>query len=297
LLKLSILVGARPLNLPKPLLTEKLKAFIDEDVGLGDVTTDVLLPKDIKAVAEVRAKEAGVLAGVEEVKTLFELLSLKVTHSLRDGEALNPSCVVMKVEGDARSILVAERTALNILMRMCGIATATRNLVDKLHKAGCHSRVAATRKTAPGLRFFDKKAVSVGGGDTHRLRLDDAVLIKDNHIAMVGSVQEAVLKARRATSFTKKVEVEVRSVDEAVEAVKAGADIVMLDNMTSADVGEAVNTLKRLGLRGKALLEVSGGVTQDNIIEYSEKGVDIVSLGALTHSVKALDLSLEIVGH
>jgi len=285
------------LNLPKPLLTEKLKAFIDEDVGLGDVTTDVLLPKDIKAVAEVRAKEAGVLAGVEEVKTLFELLSLKVTHSLRDGEALNPSCVVMKVEGDARSILVAERTALNILMRMCGIATATRNLVDKLHKAGCHSRVAATRKTAPGLRFFDKKAVSVGGGDTHRLRLDDAVLIKDNHIAMVGSVQEAVLKARRATSFTKKVEVEVRSVDEAVEAVKAGADIVMLDNMTSADVGEAVNTLKRLGLRGKALLEVSGGVTQDNIIEYSEKGVDIVSLGALTHSVKALDLSLEIVGH
>ncbi len=285
------------MNLPKPLLTEKLKAFIDEDVGLGDVTTDVLLPKDIKAVAEVRAKEAGVLAGVEEVKTLFELLSLKVTHSLRDGEALNPSCVVMKVEGDARSILVAERTALNILMRMCGIATATRNLVDKLHKAGCHSRVAATRKTAPGLRFFDKKAVSVGGGDTHRLRLDDAVLIKDNHIAMVGSVQEAVLKARRATSFTKKVEVEVRSVDEAVEAVKAGADIVMLDNMTSADVGEAVNTLKRLGLRGKALLEVSGGVTQDNIIEYSEKGVDIVSLGALTHSVKALDLSLEIVGH
>ena len=189
---------------------------------------------------------------------------------------------------------MAERTVLNIMMRMSGIATETRRLVDTLREAGLDVRVAATRKTAPGLRFLDKKAVMVGGGDTHRLRLDDAVLIKDNHVAIVGSVGEAVRKAKEAVSFAKKVEVEVQTPEEALEAARCGADIVMLDNMKPDQIRRAVELLKAEGLYGRIVLEASGGINPSNILEYASTGVHVVSLGYLTHSAKALDMSLEL---
>lgn len=275
-------------------LARRLEMFLEEDVGFGDLTTELLVPKGVRARGFIVVKERGVVAGLEEAGILFRLLGVEAKARRRDGEGVEPGDIVMEVEGDARSILMAERTALNIMMRMSGIATETRRLVDMLRRAGLNVRVAATRKTAPGLRFFDKKAVMLGGGDTHRLRLDDAVLIKDNHIALVGSVGEAVRRAKEAVSFMKKVEVEVRTPEEALEAARCGADVVMLDNMKPEQIRHVAKLLKEEGLYGKVLLEASGGITPENILEYASTGVHIVSLGHLTHSVKALDMSLEL---
>jgi len=177
---------------------------------------------------------------------------------------------------------------------MSGIATATRRLAEKLRKANSTAKIAATRKTAPGLGYFDKKAVLVGGGDPHRLRLDDMILVKDNHIAIAGSVEDAVKRAKQNASFSKKIEVEVTSVTDALKAAEAGADIIMLDNFSPKQIREAVKALKKAGFFGKVLLEVSGGITAENLLEYASTQVDIISMGELTHSVKALDISLEI---
>jgi nicotinate-nucleotide pyrophosphorylase (carboxylating) len=183
---------------------------------------------------------------------------------------------------------------LNLLSRMSGIATTTRRLTEKLEKAKAKAKIAATRKTAPGLLYFDKKAVLVGGGDPHRLHLDDMVLIKDNHIAIIGSVEEAVKKAKANVSFSKKIEVEVTRVQDALKAAEAGADVIMLDNFSPKQIKEAVASLKKTGFLGKVLLEASGGITAENLLEYASTQVDLISMGELTHSVKALDISLEI---
>ncbi len=200
----------------------------------------------------------------------------------------------MKLEGDAKTILAAERTVLNLISRMSGIATQTNKIIRKVRAAGYRTIIACTRKTAPGLEYFDKKAVWLGGGDTHRLHLDDMILIKDNHIAIIGNVKEAIKIARRKASFSKKIEVEVSSVNEAVEAAKAGADIIMLDNFTPKQVKEAIKRLNAEGIRDKLLIEASGGISEKNLLEFASAGVDIISLGILTHDVKALDLSMEI---
>lgn len=284
------------IDIRKVTLQDMLMRFLSEDVGMGDVTTKAIIPDGIEARAHVIVKERAVVAGVEEVRLLFEMLGLKVERALRDGVEVEPGTTVMEVSGDAGTILTAERTALNILMRMSGIATATRRLIDKVREAGLKTKIAATRKTAPGLRYLDKRAVEVGGGDPHRFRLDDAVLIKDNHIAIVGGVGEAVRRARDSVSFTKKVEVEVRTVNEALEAARSGADIIMLDNMTVKDVESTLRMLEREGLRGKVLIEVSGGITEENLLQYARLEPDIISIGSLTHSVKAVDISLEVLG-
>ncbi len=284
------------IDIRKVTLQDMLMRFLSEDVGMGDVTTKAIIPDGIEARAHVIVKERAVVAGVEEVRLLFEMLGLKVERALRDGVEVEPGTTVMEVSGDAGTILTAERTALNILMRMSGIATATRRLIDKVREAGLKTKIAATRKTAPGLRYLDKRAVEVGGGDPHRFRLDDAVLIKDNHIAIVGGVGEAVRRARESVSFTKKVEVEVRTVNEALEAARSGADIIMLDNMTVKDVESTLRMLEREGLRGKVLIEVSGGITEENLLQYARLEPDIISIGSLTHSVKAVDISLEVLG-
>lgn len=203
--------------------------------------------------------------------------------------------VILKVVGDARTLLSIERTLLNILTRMSGIATATNQLVEKVRSSGYKARVACTRKVAPGLSYFDKRAVMLGGGDTHRLHLDDLVLIKDNHLAILGSIDKAVRKVRSAVSFSKKIEVEVSSANEAVEAAKAGVDIVMLDNFTPQGVKEAIALLEREGLRSKVLIEASGGINKQSILQFAKAGADILSLGELTDSAKALDISLDIV--
>lgn len=280
--------------LPRKILEEKLRSILTEDLGKGDVTTMLLIPADSTAEAEVIARESGVIAGIEEAEVLAESLGLKVKNLVSDGEEVKTGKVLMKISGKTRIILAAERTILNILSRMSGIATATRKLVNKLKRRKLKTRVACTRKVAPGLLYFDKKAVLIGGGDTHRLCLDDMILIKDNHIAVVGSVEKAVKTAREKVSFSKKIEVEVTRVEDALKAAKAGADIIMLDNFHPKQIEKTVKTLKKSGFYGKVLLEASGGITAKNILEFASTGVDVVSLGEITHSVKALNISLEI---
>jgi nicotinate-nucleotide pyrophosphorylase (carboxylating) len=279
--------------MPRKVLEEKLKQMLAEDVGQGDVTSEAIVPKDLTVEAEVLAKEEGVAAGIEETVIFAESLGLNATAEVADGDEIKNGTVIMKISGNARTILSAERTMLNLLSRMSGIATKTRKLTEKLQKVNLKAKVAATRKTAPGLLYFDKKAVVVGGGDPHRLRLDDMILIKDNHVAIAGSVENAVKKAKEYGS-SKKIEAEVTSTEDALKAAAAGADIVMLDNFSPEQVREAVEALKKAGFFGKVLLEVSGGITEQNLLDYASAQVDIVSMGALTHSVKALDISLEI---
>jgi nicotinate-nucleotide pyrophosphorylase (carboxylating) len=279
---------------PRKVLEEKLRQLLVDDVGQGDVTTAALVSSDLTVEAEVVSKEAGVAAGIEETAILAESLGLSVRVLVSDGEETKKGQVMLKIFGDARTILSAERTMLNLISRMSGIATATRRLVEKVRKAQLDTRIAATRKTAPGLLYFDKKAVFVGGGDPHRLHLDDMVLIKDNHLAVSENIETAVQLAKQNTSFTKKIEVEVTKVADAVKAAKAGADVVMLDNFSPKHIRETIELLEEAGFHEKILLEASGGITQENLLEYAQTRVNIISLGELTHSVRALDVSLEI---
>jgi nicotinate-nucleotide pyrophosphorylase (carboxylating) len=200
----------------------------------------------------------------------------------------------MKVSGDARTVLSVERTILNFISRMSGIATTTKRLTEKLKKVNAKVKIAATRKTAPGLLYFDKKAVLIGGGDPHRLHLGDMVLVKDNHIAVAGSIENAVKNAKQSVSFSKKIEVEVTRVTDVLKAAEAGADIIMLDNFSPKQIKKAVELLKKAGFFGKILLEASGKITAENLLEYAATNVDVISLGELTHSVQAVDVNLEI---
>jgi nicotinate-nucleotide pyrophosphorylase (carboxylating) len=280
--------------LPRKILEEKLRNMLAEDIGEGDVTTALIVPAGAIAEAEVRCKEPGVAAGIEEATVLLESLGLKVRASFKDGDKIRANQTLMKISGDARAILSVERTLLNLLSRMSGIATATRRLVKEVRRAKLKTRVACTRKTAPGLLYFDKKAVLVGGGDTHRLHLDDMILIKDNHIAMAGSLQEAVRSVRERASFSKKIEVEVTSAADALKAADAGADIIMLDNFSPKQIEKAVASLRKKRMHAKILLEASGGITKENVVRFASTGVNIVSMGEITSSSKALDISLEI---
>jgi len=280
--------------IPRKVLEEKLRQLLVDDVGQGDVTTAALVSSDLTVEAEVVSKEAGVAAGIEETVILAESLGLSIRVLVSDGEETKKGQVMLKIFGDARTILSAERTMLNLISRMSGIATATRRLVEKVRKAQLDTRIAATRKTAPGLLYFDKKAVFVGGGDPHRLHLDDMVLIKDNHLAVSENIETAVQLAKQNASFTRKIEVEVTKVADALKAAKAGADVIMLDNFSPKLIRETIGLLKEAGFHEKILLEASGGITQENLLEYAQTQVNIISLGELTHSVRALDVSLEI---
>lgn len=279
--------------MPRKILEEKLKQLLTEDVGQGDVTSAAVVPASLLVKASILAKEAGVVAGIEETKVFAETLGLNVQTKTEDGAKIRNGQVIMTISGDAQTILSAERTMLNLLSRMCGIATVTRRLVEKIEKANLPVKIAATRKIAPGLSYFDKKAVFIGGGDTHRLHLDDMILLKDNHIAIAGDVEHAVKKTKQIASFSKKIEVEVTSVKDALKAAEAGADIIMLDNFSPNQIQEAVEALKKAGFTG-VLLEASGRITEENILDYAQTGVNIISIGELTHSFSTLDISLEI---
>jgi nicotinate-nucleotide pyrophosphorylase (carboxylating) len=281
--------------IPRKVLEGKLTQLIAEDVGQGDVTAAAIIPQGVKAQAEIIAKDTGVVAGIEEAIVLAETLGLKVAPDVTDGQQIKSGQRLMQLSGDARTILTGERTILNMLSRMSGIATTTRRLTEKLKKAGLKTRVAATRKTALGFLYFDKKAVMIGGGDAHRLNLDDMILIKDNHLVLAGSLENALKRAKENASFSKKIEVEITKPADAVKAAQLGADIVMFDNFAPKQVKEAVVSLKKAGFFGKVLLEVSGGITEENLLDYAMAEVDLISMGALTHSVKALDISLEII--
>jgi len=283
------------LKILKPLLYEKLMVFLKEDIGMGDITTGAIVPAEVEVHAQVIVKEPAVIAGLYESSILFEMVGARFQARVEDGAEVPAETIIAEIKGRGRAILSTERTALNILMRMSGIATLTRRLVKMIHEAGLDVRIAATRKTVPGLRFFDKKAVLIGGGDPHRFRLDDAFLIKDNHIKIAGGIEEAIRRARLAASFSKKIEVEAQTEEEALEAAKSGADIIMLDNMTLEEAEGAIRALEAANLRNDVMIEISGGITEDNLLEYARLKPDVISLGFLTHSVRAVDISLEVV--
>jgi nicotinate-nucleotide pyrophosphorylase (carboxylating) len=267
---------------------------VEEDVGHGDITTYAVVPKGTTVEAQVMAKEKGTIAGIEEAMVLVESFGLDAKPLVADGQKVQEKTPILQLEGDATTLLSIERTLLNLLSRMSGIATATNLLVERIRKAGYQTRVASTRKIAPGLAYFDKKAVMIGGGDPHRWGLDDMILIKDNHVAIAGGIAEAVKRVRKNVSFSKKIEAEAAGLDDVMEAAQNGVDIVMLDNFTPKQVKEAVRLLGKKQLQAKLLVEASGGMTEHNILEYAATGVDIVSLGEITHSARALDVSLEI---
>ncbi|MFQ6087135.1 MAG: carboxylating nicotinate-nucleotide diphosphorylase [Candidatus Bathyarchaeia archaeon] len=281
--------------IPKDILQEKFRKFVEEDIGQGDITTSLTIPSGTVVEAKVQVKEPGVTAGIEEALMFLEGFGLQANPLVSDGSKVRSKTDMLKIVGDARTLLSIERTLLNLLSRMSGIATFTNRLVEKVRRAGYKTRVACTRKVAPGLSYFDKRAVVIGGGDTHRLHLDDMILVKDNHLAVIGDIDTAVKTVRKAVSFSKKVEVEVSTAEDALEAVEAGVDIVMLDNFTSKQAKNTIELLKKKGLRNRVLVESSGGVTEKNILEFAAAGVDIISLGEITDSAKALDMSLEIV--
>lgn len=263
-----------------------------EDVGSGDVTTIATVPADRVATARILVKQDGVLSGLAVARAVFERVDPRITLSARmeDGSAVRPGDVVATLDGPARGILSGERVALNFLQRLSGVATVTAEYVAAV--AGTRARVIDTRKTTPGMRTLQKAAIRHGGGHNHRLGLADGVLIKDNHLAAVGGpdrIARAIAAAREHAPHTLKIEVEVTSLDELEQALRAGADVVLLDNMDVPTMAEAV---RRAG--GRALLEASGGITLDTVRAVAETGVDLISAGALTHSAPALDISLEL---
>lgn len=278
-------------------LRKSLLYFLQEDVGRGDITSENLenSNKSVTATILFKSDFVGIISGIEEVQVLLDICNCNSTPHMSDGMKISPKARIMEINGTAKDILKAERIALNLLMRMSGIATTTRKFVDIVHQIDPQISIAATRKTAPGLRLFDKKAVVMGGGISHRNRLDDMVLIKDNHLAVDKSIRKIIPLIREKVGSSIKIECEVTNEAEAVEAIEAGANIIMLDNFT---ILEARNTLLKLvdeGLRNLVKIEISGGVNLDNIINYAKLKPDIISIGYLTHSSPALDFSLKII--
>ncbi len=273
---------------------DRLKSFLEEDAPFGDITTDIVV-EPVESEAEVVSRDSGVIAGVEESTALLEFCEIEVLEALEDGSRMEPDDVILCLRGMNSSILKAERTILNLMSRMSGIATMTAEMVRIVHQIDPRVRVAATRKTAPGLRWLDKKAVALGGGDTHRITLSDSILIKDNHVAAVGNLQTCIERAKVSASFVRKVEVEVEDVEDAVEAAEAGADIVMLDNFSPSDLKRTVSVLEERGMRRWVTLEASGGVTPENIEEIAGSGIDVISMGGLTHSQRSLDIALRFI--
>ncbi len=271
---------------------EILANFLQEDVGVGDITSDNIIPADLEAKAEIVCKSHfAVVCGLEEASTLFDICGCKSEVLVRDGSKVVKGTVVMNVSGYARAILKAERTVLNIIMRMSGIATDTRRMVDLAKGV----TILATRKTAPGLRYFDKKAVVLGGGAAHRMRLDDLVLIKDNHIELISDLGKCIRLVKKNVGSSIKVECEARTKEEALAAVAAEADAVMLDNFTPKQAQKTIREIRRMGLKNKIKIELSGGINQNNIRRYSKTKPDFISLGFITHSSKAINFSLEIM--
>lgn len=266
--------------------------FLEEDIGEGDITSSIL--PEISITASIISKEKGIIAGVNICKRLFELMDCSSEILIDDGSRVKNNDIIMKVKGNAQSILSSERTALNIMMRMSGIATLTRKYIDAVREVNDKVMIAGTRKTAPGLRYLDKRAIEIGNGYSHRYRLDEMILIKDNHLAITGSVKDAIELVKKRYNHRYTIEVEVETLDDAIEAIEEGADMIMLDNLSSNEVHNIISALKKRGLRDKVKIEVSGGVNLDNVREYAKADIDIISIGSITHSVKSLDLSLEV---
>jgi nicotinate-nucleotide pyrophosphorylase (carboxylating) len=277
----------------KSQIEEIINRTLAEDLSIGDVTTESLIPGDQQGTGFIVAKKVGILAGTRVAEQVFHRVDpeLKVEILLEDGARVKAGTKVVKVSGSIASILKAERVALNFLQRLSGIASDTNCYIERVE--GLPVRIMDTRKTTPGLRSLEKYAVRVGGGENHRMNLGDGILIKDNHLATLRSqgmhIKGIVAKARQNAPHRLPVEIEVRTVSEALEAVEAGVDIIMLDNMNLEDMRKAVESI-----HGRALIEASGGITLDNVRAVAETGVDFISIGALTHSARALDINLKL---
>ena len=260
-----------------------------EDIGSGDITTNHIIGVGAHTKGIIHAKQAGVIAGMEVAKAVFRHLSREISFvsKVQDGDKVKPGAILAEIHGDARAILTGERVALNFLQRMSGIATQTARLVEKVQ--GYPVRIVDTRKTTPGLRIIEKYAVLAGGGYNHRFGLYDAVMIKDNHIKVAGGIRQAIANVRKKISHMVKIEVEVENLAGVADALAAKADVIMLDNMDVETMTEAVAMIG-----GLVLVEASGGITEESIVAIAQTGVDIISVGALTHSVRALDISLDI---
>lgn len=269
-----------------------VRYMLEEDEGFGDVTSNALIDRDDVSVGQIFSKEDGILAGIDIAREIFESRDMTVIFNLNDGTEISKGDLLIHVVGNTRDILLLERTVLNLLMRMSGVATAANHYVNLVKDYDVI--VAGTRKTAPAIAKFDKYALAVGGADTHRFSLDDMVLIKDNHIMAVGTPLDALKKAQNNVSFSKKIEIEVETLEDAIQCVENRADIVMLDNMDPSEVKEVLNQLNKLGIRNNSLIEVSGGINHETICEFAEAGVDIISSGALTHSTRSLNFGLDL---
>ena len=271
-------------------IKKELLRFISEDIQDGDITS-VLLPKK-KIKAKIISRQEGVLAGVKFAGDIFRLKGCNVKIIKKDGAKLKSNQIILQISGNAGTVLSCERTALNLLSRMSGIATQTNFLVSKIRKINTKTKLYSTRKTAPGLRFFDKEAIMIGGGHKHRMSLNDMVMIKDNHLLVTNSMEGIIKNARKRH---KHVEVEVENQRDAILATSSGATIVMLDNFSPVQIKKTITTLQKKKLRNKVKLEASGGINSKNITAYAKTGVDMISVGSITNSVKGLDLSLEVI--
>ncbi len=267
---------------------KELDRFLAEDIGKGDITSS-FLPRR-KITATIITKQNGIIAGVQYAKKIFASNGCSVKILKKDGSIVKRNQKIIVVRGLAKHVLSCERTALNLLSRMSGIATETNKLVKKVRNINSSVKIYSTRKTAPGLRFFDKEAVKIGGGYKHRMGLDDMVMIKDNHLA-VEEISSLLKKVRKKHKI---IEIEVENTNDAILAAHGGAKIIMLDNFTPSQITKVIDKLSKLNLRRKVKLEASGGINSKNIQSYAATGVDMISIGKITHSVSGLDLSLEV---
>ena len=267
----------------------ELKRFLDEDIGNGDITSKLLQKK--KIVAEIITREDTIVAGTKFVRDIFALKKCKTRIYKKDGNMAKTNQTILEISGNAGDVLTCERTALNLLSRMCGIATQTNNLKKQIKSTGSKSKVFATRKTAPGLRFFDKEAVKIGGGEKHRMTLNEMIMIKDNHLAVEKSIEDILRKAKKTRG---RIEIEVESQRDAILCARLGADVIMLDNFSPDQINKTIKKLTDLKLRNKVVLEASGRINLKNIKKYAKTNVDMISVGDITNSVNGTDLSLEI---
>ena len=279
-----------------PIIIErKIKQFIEEDCNFVDISSSTSIEDHSESSARIIAKSSGYISGLEEIEILFNLLHISVEFSKKDGEKVVEGDVIAALKGPTQSILLGERTALNLLTHMSAITTTTHKFVELIKKSGKKVKIACTRKTLPGLRIFEKKAVDLGGGETHRFSLDDMILLKDTHLRYFnGDVSALLKKVKKKASFTKKIEIEVEKVPDVIKAAKSQADIIMLDNMSPNEVQDAINLLKKNNLRDKVIIEVSGGISIDNILNYVTPEPDIISSSEITQfPSEKLDISLK----
>lgn len=283
------------MQIDRNLLYSMISDFLDEDLGRGDITTQSVVQETVRGRGRFWAKQDLVVAGLEVAEAVFATLDpeLEMQAFVYDGDLVKPNTELARIDGPASVLLAGERVALNLLQRMSGVATLTRKFVDAVQ--GTNARIVDTRKTMPGLRMLDKYAVLVGGGRNHRFGLDDGILIKDNHIMLAGGIEPAVKRSREQAGHLHKIEVEVSNQEQLQEAIEAGADVILLDNMTPATIAEMVKIVRQNERGRHIMLEASGRINLENVAEYARAGVDLISSGAITHSAPAVDISFKIM--